>query len=93
MIYLLVTYRAEDEETLENFYTELLEKKIGEKSRAEEGNIKYDYFLSLEKDNELLLTEIWKDEEALAVHGETEHLKQAKELGLKYRLDVDVIRI
>lgn len=90
---ILVTYIAKDEETLDKFYAELLEERIGELSRKDEGCLKYDYYLSLEKDNQILLVERWESEEALELHRKTGHYAKAKELSAKYDLDKEIIRI
>ena len=49
-------------------------------SRAEVGNIKYDYYKPVGGSDELLLVEKWKDADALAEHGKTPHLKRLGEL-------------
>ena len=90
---ILVTYKAKDEETLDRFYAELIEEKIGELSREDEGCLKYEYYLSLAKDNEILLVERWESEEAHKLHSRTSHYAKAKELGVKYGLEKEIIRI
>ena len=90
---ILVTYKAKDEETLDRFYAELIEEKIGELSKADEGCLKYEYYLSMEKDNQILLVERWESEEAIELHRKTGHYAKAKELGAKYALEKDIIRI
>ena len=57
------------------FYDAVTESGIAAASRAEEGNEKYDYYFSPDNENELLLLEIWRDAEAVRLHGETAHFK------------------
>ena len=72
MIVLNVLYKCRPdmrEEFLERIYTEGIDKA----SRAEEGNITYDYYTSLDRSEELLLLEKWRDADALAVHSQQPH--------------------
>ena len=57
------------------FYDAVTESGIAAASRAEEGNEKYDYYFSPDNEDELLLLEIWRDAEAVRLHGETAHFK------------------
>ncbi|MHA0857765.1 putative quinol monooxygenase [Paenibacillus sp. CMAA1364] len=42
-------------------------------SRAETGNISYDLFKSTDKDNVLIMVEVWQDTEAVASHNTSAH--------------------
>ena len=66
------------------FYAEVMKRGIAAASRAEAGNEKYDYYLSPENENELLLLEIWTTEEAAKLHAETAHFKALGELKAEY---------
>lgn len=48
--------------------------------RAEDGNIKYDYFTSTDDSDELLLVEKWRDADALAAHGRQPHFARLREI-------------
>ena len=48
--------------------------------RAEDGNIKYDYFTSTDDSDELLLIEKWRDADALAAHGRQPHFARLREI-------------
>lgn len=50
-----------------------LAKELVEKSRAEEGNIAYSSNQSLTDERIHCFIEIWKDQDAIAVHNATEH--------------------
>ena len=56
-------------------YHELV-KELVEKSRAEDGNVSY-YSVQDREDKRIhMFIEIWKDQEAIDVHNETEHFKR-----------------
>ena len=67
MIVLNVTYSCKPG-MREAFLESVAEQGIDLASRAEEGNIKYDYYKSVENEDELFLVEKWKDANALAIH-------------------------
>ena len=48
--------------------------------RAEEGNLKYDYYLPENGSGELLLVEKWRDAEALRLHAGFPHFKRIGEV-------------
>ncbi len=66
------------------FYDALMQSGIADKSRAEEGNEMYAYWFSPDNENELLLLEIWRDAEAVRLHGETPHFKALGDLKAEY---------
>ena len=87
MFNLLVTYKTKDAEARQAFYDEVLAAGIPEATRSEEGNLRYDFFFSMERDNEILLVETWKDKESQALHYEQPHLKKLVEIKGKYVLE------
>lgn len=74
------------------FYRTILERGIAAASRAEAGNEKYDYYLSPENENELLLIELWASAEAVQAHGQTPHFQQLAELKQAYVEDTVIRR-
>jgi len=60
---------------------------IDRSSRAETGNIRYDYFIPIDDIDELFLLEKWRDAEALAEHGKQPHLARLKEIKSDYVVD------
>ncbi len=72
----------------EDFYKKINEAGIPEKSRLEEGNFKYDYYFPADSEDQLLLIEIWKDQDSQNVHKETEHFKQLQVMKASYVTDV-----
>ena len=79
MIVLNVTYQCKPG-MREAFLERIQAEGIDAASRAEAGNLQYDYFLPFDDNGDLLLVEKWKDETALAAHGKTAHLRRLAEL-------------
>ena len=86
MIVLNVTYRCKPE-MREEFLETIMTEGIDAASRAEAGNIKYDYYLPLDNSDELLLLEKWQDADALAEHGKQPHFARLGELKTEYVAD------
>ena len=83
MIVLNVTYKCK-ENMREAFLETIRKEGIDVASRAEAGNIKYDYYLPTKNDNEVFLLEKWQDAEAVKVHSEQAHFKRLGELKATY---------
>ena len=83
MIVLNVTYKCK-EKMREAFLEAIWSEGIDVASRSEEGNIKYDYYLPTENDNEVFLLEKWQDAEAVKVHSGQAHFKRLGELKATY---------
>ena len=71
----------------DEFLEMIITEGIDAASRADAGNMKYDYYLPADGSNELLLVEKWSDAEALAEHGKQPHLARLGELKTKYVTD------
>lgn len=63
---------------------------IPEKSRAEEANIKYDYYLSENNPDEVLLVEHWRDDEGFLFHKEQDYFELLQQIKEKYVTDVHI---
>ncbi|MBO5994224.1 MAG: antibiotic biosynthesis monooxygenase [Firmicutes bacterium] len=79
MIVLNVTYKCKPD-MREEFLEMIMTEGLDEASRAEAGNIKYDYYIPTEGSDDLLLLEKWQDAEALAEHGKQPHFARLGEL-------------
>lgn len=77
----------------EKFLKEVIENSILEKIRKEEGCIRYDYFISLENRDEILLLELWENENFQKEHMKQDHMKNLKLIKDKYILDTRVEKI
>jgi len=64
MIVLNVTYKCKPE-MREEFLERIMTEGIDDAVRAEDGNLKYDYYFPADDTQELLLVEKWRDADAL----------------------------
>ena len=83
MIVLNVTYKCKTD-MREEFLERIMAEGIDAACRAEDGNIKYDYYFPAEDTDELLLVEKWRDAEALSAHGTQPHMEKLRELKAAY---------
>lgn len=86
MIVLNVTYKCKPD-MREEFLERIMAEGIDVASRAETGNIKYDYYIPTDGSDDLFLLEKWQDAEALAEHGAQPHLLKLKEIKSEYVID------
>ena len=91
MIVLNVTYKTKPG-MREEFLEAIQAEGIDEASRAEAGNLKYDYYLPFDGGDELLLIEKWRDESALKAHAGQPHYARLKELKPLYVTETVVER-
>ena len=75
-------------ELREEFLEMIMTEGIDTACREEEGNIAYDYYLPVHKENELLLIEKWRDAAALAAHARQEHMVRMDRLKAEYVTDM-----
>ena len=75
MLILHVTYTP-IEGKAQMFLDRVNAEGIAAASRAEEGNIRYDYFYPEGDSEKIFLVEIWKDVEAFEAHKQMPHFKQ-----------------
>lgn len=61
-------------------------------SQAEQGCICYDFSADLEKVDTFHLFEIWENEEALTVHGQTPHMATFREVMGRVRVSSNIKR-
>lgn len=83
MIVLNVTYKCRPG-MREAFLEAIRAEGIDEASRAEAGNLKYDYYLPFGGGDELLLVEKWQDADTLAAHGRQPHFLRLGALKTEY---------
>lgn len=90
MINIYVTYKG-DKESLVRFYEDIKKEGLAEASRNEEGNIRYEYFWPVERENELFLLEAWKDKEAQKFHNEQDHFRRLGELKIQNGIETEIL--
>lgn len=74
------------------FAEEMTASGIVEEIRAEEGNLRYEYFLPLESSGTVLLIDSWTNQDALDAHHHTPMMAKIAELREKYQLHMRVER-
>lgn len=86
-----VTYRLPDTAARDGYLREVQEQGIMEKSRTEEGCIRYAYFYPTDSDTDLFLWEQWESREHQAAHCKTEHFAALGELKAKYGAVTEIL--
>ncbi len=74
------------------FAEEMERTGIAGRIRAEEGNIKYEYFTPLADSETVLLIDSWENQEAIDRHHASPMMKELAELREKYDLHMTVER-
>ena len=80
---LLVTYTAKPG-MRETFLRALAARGIPDMIRAEAGCLQYDYYLSIERADEILLLERWTSPQAQAAHLGQPHMATLREIKERY---------
>ncbi len=80
---LLVTYTAKPG-MRETFLRSLAARGIPDRIRAEAGCLQYDYYLSIQRSDEILLLERWTDDKAQAAHLRQPHMAELREIKEQY---------
>ena len=90
MFVLLVRYKCK--QGCRDHYSEAIrENHIDELSRAEEGCIRYEYAFGVAED-ELLLTEVWRDAEAIEVQKNSDHFAKLGELKAEFVVNTEFMK-
>ena len=89
MITINIYYSGENGNA-KKFAKEMIDRKIVEEIRKENGNIRYDYFFPFDDDNTVLLIDAWKDQEALDRHHSSNLMGIIAKLREKYNLHMKV---
>ena len=75
------------------FAEEMISSGTVEKIRAENGNLRYEYYLPFDGDDEtVLLIDSWENQEAIDIHHSTPMMKTIAELREKYDLHMTIER-
>ena len=74
------------------FAAEMMESGIVAAVRAEEGNLRYEYFFPMEDPETVLLIDQWADQTALDIHHKSPVMKEIAALRDKYKLRLRVER-
>ena len=74
------------------FAREMIESGTVEKIRAEEGNLRYEYYRSIEDPETVLLIDSWRDQKAIDAHHASPMMQTIAALREKYDLHMTVER-
>lgn len=74
------------------FAEEMISSGVVGKIRAEDGNIRYEYFYPIDDEETVLLIDSWEDQHALDVHHASPMMEQIIKLREKYDLHMKVER-
>ena len=89
---LLVTYTCKPGQA--GAYVQALKSSgVQEKIRAEDGCLRYDYHISCEAADTVVLLEQWRDEAAQQAHMAQPHMETVRQLKAAYVLDVQLDRV
>lgn len=91
MITINIYYESKNDNALK-FAEEMIERGIVEKIRSRKGNIRYDYFISLDNKNLLLLIDSWESQKYLDEHHTSPIMQEIIKLREKYDLKMTVER-
>lgn len=83
MIVLNVTYNVKTGKR-DDFFKKVTELGVPKGSRKEAGNIKYDYFFATDNENQILLIEHWKDQDAFDIHVGMDYFKELQKCKDEY---------
>ena len=75
-----------------DFAREMTETGVVDRIRAEEGNLRYEYFVPIEDPETVLLIDSWREQEALDVHHASPMMARIAALREKYDLHMKVER-
>jgi len=74
------------------FANEMMKSGTVEAIRSEAGNLRYEYYQSLDDPETILLIDSWKDQKSIDVHHASPMMKTIMELREKYDLHMTVER-
>lgn len=85
-----VTYSMPTKEARDGYYNDVKNRGIIDKSRAEDGCIRYDFFFPAESDTTLFLWEQWESRDHQKAHCQTEHFAEMGPLKDKYGVTTSI---
>ena len=85
-------YYTGENDDVKNFAEEMIASGIVSKIRAEEGNLKYEYFIPMEASQTILLIDSWENQTALDNHHASPMMQKISELREKYNLTLKIER-
>lgn len=91
MITVNIYYKG-TEESINGFIKDMIDTGIVDRTRSQEGNVKYEYFKPVESKGVVLLMDQWTSQEALDIHHSSPMMSEIIELRNKYNLSMEIER-
>lgn len=85
-------YYHGEHDSARKFAEEMESSGVAAAIRAEEGNLRYEYFVPMDDPQTVLLIDSWRDQAALDAHHASDMMKQLAALREKYDLHMKVER-
>ena len=85
-------YYTGEGDNAKKFAEEMISSGTVARIKAEEGNLKYDYFFSMDDPCTVLLIDSWTSQEAIDIHHDSPMMQTIMELRNKYDLHMRVER-
>lgn len=85
-------YYTGEGDNARKFAEEMVQSGTAEKVRQEKGNLRYEYFFSMDEPDTVLLIDEWENEEAIDLHHKSEMMETIAQLRKKYKLKMRVER-
>lgn len=85
-------YYSGEGENARKFAGEMVSAGVVKRIRAEEGNLRYEYFFPMDDENTVLLIDSWENQAAIDAHHASEMMKDIAALREKYDLKMKVER-
>lgn len=85
-------YYTGENGSAKKFAKEMLERGIVDSIRAEEGNLRYEYFVHMDDDETILLIDSWQNQQAIDLHHHSPMMTEIAALREKFHLHMKVER-
>lgn len=85
-------YYSGENGSARKFAQEMISSGVVRDIRAEDGNLKYDYFYPVDDEETVLLIDSWKDQNSIDIHHASPMMAKIIELREKYDLHMKVER-
>ncbi len=90
MAFTINIYYTGTDGSARKFVEEMKASGLVDRIRAEEGNLRYEYFLPMDDPETVLLIDAWENEEALDFHHKSPMMSEIAALREKYHLKMRV---
>lgn len=85
-------YYTGENDSAKKFAEEMIKSGTVNDIRAEEGNLRYEYFLPIDDEKTVLLIDSWENQQAIDLHHQSPMMTKIAELREKYNLHMRVER-